>query len=203
MRHVLIAASLLWPVSSALAGSVDDLKRFLVNTQTLKADFSQLVVSKSGRRGQQSSGVVSIARPGRLRWELGRPYPYLLVSDGEKVWGFDPDLKQATVRKAGQALGSTPASLLAGNNDLERNFTLKDGGDSDGLMWVDAIPKNPDGGFGKLRLGLSEGELRAMELADQLGQVTYIRFSKLERNQPIAPATFRFVPPPGTDVVGD
>ncbi len=187
----------------AEAGAIDRLHRFLAGTRTLKAEFAQVVVAKGGRKPQQSSGFVSIARPGKLRWEIVKPYPQLVVGDGEKVWIYDSELQQVTVRKVGQAIGGSPAALLAGSNDLERNFTLSEAGESDGLLWVDAVPKAGDSGFEHVRLGFAGDDLKAMELRDSFGQTTLIRFSALERNPALPPATFRFVPPAGADVVGE
>ena len=188
----------------AEAGSVDQLRQFLAGTRTLKADFAQSVIAKSGgKKPQQSSGTVLISRPGKLRWEILKPYPQTLVGDGEKIWVYDPELQQVTVRKAAKALGGTPAALLAGNNDLERNFELREGGEGDGLSWVDAVPKTSDSSFERLRLGFAGGELRAMELHDNFGQLTQIRFARIERNGNLPANTFRFVPPAGVDVIGE
>ena len=187
----------------AHAGAIEQLHAFIGNTRTLKADFSQLVVNRSGRKPQQSSGTVLISRPGKLRWEILKPYPQIMVGDGEKFWLYDPELRQVTVRKAGQAIGGTPAALLAGSNEIERNFTLSEAGENDGLLWVEARPKNTDSGFERLRLGFAGGEMRGMELYDQFGQVTHIRLSHIERNTALPPASFRFVPPAGVDVVGE
>lgn len=187
----------------AHAGAVDQLHDFLKNTRTLKADFAQSVIAKNGRKPQQSSGVVAIARPGKLRWEIQKPFPQLVVGDGEKIWIHDPELQQVTVRKAGQAIGGSPAALLSGSNELERNFTLKEAGEADGLAWVEATPKVSDSGFERVRLGFSGSDLKAMELLDSFGQTTLIHFSRLERNPALPAATFRFVPPAGVDVVGE
>jgi outer membrane lipoprotein carrier protein len=187
----------------AQAGAVDQLHDFLKNTRTLKAEFSQAVVARNGRKPQQSSGVVAIARPGKLRWEIQKPYPQLVVGDGEKIWIHDPELQQVTVRKAGQAIGGSPAALLSGNNDLEKNFTLKEAGESEGLAWVEATPKVGDSGFESVRLGFAGNDLKAMELQDSFGQTTLIRFTKIERNPALPAATFKFTPPAGADVVGE
>lgn len=187
----------------AHAGAVDQLHDFLKNTRTLKAEFSQALISKNGRKPQQSSGTVAISRPGKLRWEIVKPYPQLVVGDGEKIWIHDPELQQVTVRKAGQAIGSSPAALLSGNNDLEKNFTLKEAGEAEGMAWVDAVPKAGDSGFEKVRLGFSGNDLKAMELQDSFGQTTQIRFSKIERNPVLPAGTFKFTPPAGADVVGE
>lgn len=197
----LVAVALL-PVI-AQAGAVDQLHDFLKSTKTLKADFAQSVIAKNGRKPQQSSGVVAIARPGKLRWEIQKPFPQLVVGDGEKIWIHDPELQQVTVRKAGQAIGGSPAALLSGSNELEKNFTLKEAGEADGLAWVEATPKVSDSGFERVRLGFSGSDLKAMELLDSFGQTTLIHFSRLERNPALPAATFRFVPPAGVDVVGE
>jgi len=187
----------------AEAGAVDQLHDFLKSTKTLKADFAQSVIAKNGRKPQQSSGVVAIARPGKLRWEIQKPFPQLVVGDGEKIWIHDPELQQVTVRKAGQAIGGSPAALLSGSNELEKNFTLKEAGEADGLAWVEATPKVSDSGFERVRLGFSGSDLRAMELLDSFGQTTLIHFTRLERNPALPAATFKFVPPAGVDVVGE
>lgn len=187
----------------AHAGAIDQLHEFLKNTRTLKADFSQAVFARNGRKPQQSSGVVAISRPGKLRWEILKPYPQLIVGDGEKIWIHDPELQQVTVRKAGQAIGSSPAALLSGNNDLEKNFTLSEAGEAEGMRWVDAVPKAGDSGFEKVRLGFVGSELRGMELLDSFGQTTTIRFANIERNPAIPAASFKFTPPAGADVVGE
>jgi chaperone LolA len=122
----------------AEAGAVDQLHQFLNSTRTLRAEFSQMVVAKNGRKPQQSSGVVAISRPGKLRWDIQKPYPQLVVGDGEKIWIYDAELKQVTVRKAGQAISGSPAALLAGSNELEKNFTLSEAGEADGMNWVEA-----------------------------------------------------------------
>lgn len=187
----------------AHAGAIDQLHDFLKNTKTLKAEFAQAVIAKNGRKPQQSSGIVAISRPGKLRWEIQKPYPQLVVGDGEKIWIHDPELQQVTVRKAGQAIGGSPAALLSGSNDLEKNFILKEAGEAEGMAWVEATPKASDSGFEKVRLGFAGPELRAMELLDSFGQTTLIRFSKVERNPALPAATFKFTAPAGADVVGE
>lgn len=202
LKALLTAAVAIFPVL-AEAGAVDQLHQFLSGTRTLKADFSQIVIGKSGRKPQQSSGVVAISRPGKLRWEIQKPYPQLVVGDGEKIWIYDPELKQITVRKAGLAISGSPAALLAGSNELEKNFVLEEAGEAEGMNWVEATPKAGDSGFEKVRLGFAGKDLKAMELHDSFGQTTHIRFANLERNPVLPAATFRFTPPAGVDIVGD
>ncbi|MDP3438507.1 MAG: outer-membrane lipoprotein carrier protein LolA, partial [Azonexus sp.] len=120
-----------------------------------------------------------------------------------KIWIYDAELKQVTVRQAGQAISGSPAALLAGRNELEKNFTLSEAGEADGMNWVEAIAKADESGFEKIRLGFVGADLRAMDLHDNFGQTTHIRFSRLERNPQLPASTFKFTPPAGVDVVGE
>lgn len=187
----------------AHAGAIDQLRGFLNDTRSYKADFEQAVIGRNGRKPQESSGTLAIQRPGKLRWEVVKPYPQLVVGDGEKIWIHDPELQQVTVRKAGQALGGSPAALLAGSNELEKNFTLREAGEADGLAWVEAVPKVADSGFEKVRIGMAGREMKAMELHDNFGQTTHIRLLRGERNPVLAAGLFRFKPPAGSDVIGE
>ena len=128
MRKFIVAVLCLAAAQVANAGAIDKLQRFLESTKTMRADFAQIVVAKNGKRPQQSSGVMMFSRPGKFRWQIERPYSQLLVGDGMKVWIYDPDLRQVTVKTVGTALGGTPAALLAGDSNLEKNFTLREAG---------------------------------------------------------------------------
>lgn len=202
LKTLLTTSVLFFPLL-AEAGATDQLHAFLQSTRTLKAEFAQVVIAKNGRKPQQSSGLVTISRPGKLRWEILKPYPQLVVGDGEKIWIYDQELQQVTVRKAGQAISGSPAALLAGNNDLEKNFSLKDAGEAEGMAWVEATPKSGDSGFEKVRLGFAGANLKAMELQDSFGQTTHVSFSKVERNPALPGTSFKFTPPAGVDVVGE
>ena len=188
---------------SASAGGIDKLHRFLDSTRTARADFSQTVVAKNGRKPQQSSGAMLLARPGKFRWQIEKPYSQLLLGDGEKVWIYDPDLRQVTVKKVSAALGGSPAALLAGDGALDKNFTLSEAGEREGIEWLEAIPKSTDSGFEKISLGFSGIDLKTMMLYDNFGQTTTLIFSHFERNPTLSPALFRFTPPVGTDVIGE
>lgn len=198
-----LAVVCLLAAQSVAAGAIDSLQQFLASTRTVRGDFTQTVIARNGRQPQVSSGVMMFSRPGKFRWQIDKPYPQLLVGDGERVWVHDPELRQVVVRKTGTALGGTPAALLAGENTIEKNFTLREVGAKEGLDWLEAVPKVQDTGFEWVRLGFAGGELKAMELLDALGQVTSLHFARVERNPRLAATLFRFVPPPNTDVVGD
>ena len=202
-RKGVLALCAVFFAAAANAGAIDKLHAFLDTTKTMRAEFSQRVVAKNGKQPQQSSGVMLFSRPGKFRWQVDKPYAQLLVGDGEKVWIYDADLKQVTVKKVGNAISGTPAAILFGDNTIDKNFTLREGGEADGLEWLEATPKAGDSGFEKLRIGFAGSELRAMELFDNFGQTTTLSFSKVERNPQIAPAQLRFTPPPGVDVLSD
>lgn len=199
----LLAAALLFAAGTAQADSLAQLKQFMDGTRSARGSFSQQVFSKSGRKPQQASGTFAFSRPGKFRWTYEKPYAQLLVGDGSKLWAWDQELNQVTTKKLGQALGSTPAAILAGDNSLEKNFTLKDDGTADGLEWVEARPKADDSSFERIRMGFAGGQLKAMVLHDNFGQTTSLNFLQMERNPSLDAGLFRFVPPKGADVVGD
>jgi outer membrane lipoprotein carrier protein len=200
---VVFALAFTFASAAAWASGIDQLRAFVDGARTGKATFRQVVTAKSGRVPQTSSGTFAFARPGKFRWSYDKPYAQLLVGDADKLWIYDPDLNQVIVKKLDRALGATPASLLAGDNAFEKNFVLIDGGNADGLEFVEAKPKSPDTGFDQIRIGFKDNLPRTMELHDSFGQVTLLTFDAFERNPPIDSALFRFSPPPGADVVGN
>ena len=188
---------------SAQASSLDRFKAFLRTTLSARASFEQKVYDRSRKLVQESSGSFAFHRPGRFRWVYAKPADQLIVGDGERVWIFDRDLNQVTVRKLSGAIGSTPAALLAGSSDVEAAFELSDAGERDGLEWLEAKPIEREAGFERIRIGLGTGGVQAMELMDHFGQTTVLRFSGLVRNPKVDPAEFRFDPPKGADILGD
>lgn len=187
----------------AAAGGIAELKAFLAETRSAKASFVQVVVGKSGRKPQESAGIMAFSRPGKFRWSYEKPYQQLLVSDGVKLWSYDKDLEQVTIKKLGAALGSSPVAILAGNSDIEKSFTLSEPGTVDGLEIVDAIPKDKDSTFARVRIGFADKQPRLMEVRDNFGQVTTLVFSSFERNPSLSNGMFSFTPPKGVDVVGE
>jgi outer membrane lipoprotein carrier protein len=185
------------------ADSKASLEAFVASTKRLKANFTQTVFDRAGRKTQEASGDLFFARPGKFRWVYQKPYAQLIVGDGQKVWIHDEDLEQVTVRKLDQALGDSPAALLAGDNNIDKLFNLKDAGEKEGLEWLEATPKNKEGSFEQVRLGFKDNDLRMMELKDNFGQTTQLRFSNLQRNPSLGASLFRFTPPKGADVIGD
>jgi len=190
-------------VSAAQAAITDRFKSFLRTTQTARGAFEQKVYDRGGKLVQESKGSFVFLRPGRFRWVYDKPVDQVIVGDGERVWIYDRGLNQVTVRKLTRALGATPAALLAGSSDIDAAFELSDAGSRDGLEWLDARPREPEAGFERVRMGFDAAGVQAMELSDNFGQTTLLKFSSLERNPKVDAKEFRFEPPKGTDVLGD
>jgi outer membrane lipoprotein carrier protein len=194
-----LAAALAAPLASA-ADPVETLRSFVRDVKSGHADFTQTVTSPDGVKKKSSSGSFDFARPNRFRFAYAKPFEQTIVGDGEKVWIYDADLNQVSVRKLGQALGATPAALLAGGS-LERDFDLSNLPARDGLEWAEAKPKARDGAFQSLRVGFKDKELAALEIVDSFGQKSLLQFSGFAANTAIAPETFRFAVPAGADVI--
>lgn len=198
----LLGAALLLP-GAATASSLERFSQFLSTTLSASGEFEQRITDRNGKLVQESKGTLAFSRPGRFRWTYVKPYAQLIVGDGAKVWVYDEDLKQVTVRRVDQALTSTPAALLAGNNEAMRAFRISDLGERDGLEWLQAVPREKEGGFESMRIGFGFAGPEVMELLDSFGQVTVLRFTTFQRNPKLDPALFRFSPPRGADVIGD
>ncbi len=202
MRRLLLLLVVLLPAVGQ-AASIEELKALLRGTTTARAQFAQIVLDKDLKVLQQASGDMAFARPGRFRWEYSKPYEQIIVGDGTRLWIYDKDLNQVTVRKLEGALGKSPAALLAGSNEIENGYTLSSVGAEQGLDWLEAVPKNRDTVFERIRLGFGKTGLEAMELRDQFGQMTVIKFSGVKRNTELPPGWFTFTPPAGADVISE
>jgi outer membrane lipoprotein carrier protein len=202
MRLALSLLAMIFSVT-AQAAAIERFKTFARTTQSAKANFEQKVYDRGGKLVQESKGSFVFLRPGRFRWIYEKPVDQLIVGDGERVWIYDRDLNQVTVRRISKALGSTPAALLAGASDVDKAFELTDAGERDGLEWLEAKPRDRDAGFERIRMGFSATGVQAMELVDNFGQTTRLRFSGLARNPKVDAAEFRFEPPKGADVLGE
>jgi outer membrane lipoprotein carrier protein len=207
MRAFLMTVLLALPAYAAsadAAGDADALRRVeqaFKELASMRAEFRQSVTDARGELIESAEGTVSLARPGRFRWDYRVP-EQIIVSDGVTVWFHDVDLEQVTIRAAADTVEGTPALLLTGEGDLRSEFDVSDGGTAEGLAWSRLMPRRADGDFRELRLGFAKGQLRRMTLLDRLGQTTEIEFERIERNPRLDASTFRFTPPPGVDVVG-
>lgn len=203
MKKFLALLFLVLPLA-AHADAIDKLKSFISSTHSGQSNFTQDVLDKNGKKIQSASGIMQFVRPGKFRWEYRKPYEQLIVGDGNKFWLYDVDLNQVTEKTLDAALGSSPAALLSGNNEIERGFVLKDMGSRDGLDWMQATPRTPDTSFQKILMGFDrQSNLSAMELLDSFGLRTMLHFSGMQRNPQLASSLFKFVPPKGADVLGE
>ncbi len=176
------------------------LREFLTGTKAARGSFTQRS-QRAGGGVDTATGVFAFQRPGRFRWEVRKPYEQVMVGDGEKLYFHDKDLNQVTVRKLANSLGASPAAILFGSNELERDFTLKEDGSRNGMDWINALPRNKDAGFDRILIGLRGGLPEAMELRDAFGRTTVFTFSGFERNPTLEADSFRFVMPRGADIV--
>jgi outer membrane lipoprotein carrier protein len=200
MKQFLAMLALLAAVGAAQADAVDKLRDFVRNVKSGRSAFTQTVTAPDGSRGKLSSGAFEFQRPDRFRFDYLKPYPQQIVGDGQKVWMFDPDLNQVSVRAYDKALGATPAALLAGAS-LDTDFDLTAQPARDGLDWVRATPKVRDGGFQWMAVGFRGATLATVEILDRFDQRTLLRLENFEPQVPLAAERFRFTPPPGADVV--
>ena len=200
MKLLLLLMTLV--AGAAHADAVDSLREFTRDAKTGRATFTQVVTSADNAKKKTSSGSFDFARPNRFRFAYAKPYEQLIVGDGESVWLYDVDLQQVTVRAMDQALGATPAALLAGAN-VEKDFELKAQPSAQGLDWVQATPrvKGEAASFQSLRVGFKGKALSAIELVDNFGQRSLLTFGEVATNVAPAADTFRFTPPKGVEVL--
>ncbi len=205
----LLPTFLLLTALSARADGLQDLERFLRDVKSAQASFTQVVTSpkragESTARSKSSSGSFEFQRPGRFRFEYTKPFEQTIVADGQTLWLYDVDLNQVTARKQQDALGSTPAALIASGTDLKALsdvFDLKAAPASDGIEWVDAKPKAKDGQLQNVRVGFRQGQLATLEILDSLGQKSVLSFNQWQGNVAVKPERFRFQAPAGADVI--
>ncbi len=187
--------------ASAAKTGPEDLRRFFKDVQSFTARFNQVVLDESLNMLQESSGTLWIQRPNRFRWNYDAPFEQQIVGDGKKIWVYDVELRQVTVRAMSGGLGNTPAILLAGRGTLDEDFYVKSLGTQGKLDWLQLIPKSKDGGFEDIRVGFDKGKLRVLEMIDGFGQTTRITLRNAAENVDINPDKFVFKAPPGVDVV--
>jgi len=209
---VAIGASVMF-ASQAFASGTEQLKAFVAQVHAARGNFVQREVKAPNNAqgasgatptlavGGTSSGTFVFARPGKFIWTYEKPYEQVLQADGDKLYVYDKDLNQVTVRTLGGALGASPAAILFGSNDLDKNFTLRDAGVKDGIDWLELTPKAKDTQFQRVGIGFRDGNLEAMELHDVFGNVTLLTFSNIQKNPPLPANAFKFTVPKGADVI--
>ncbi len=201
----LLSASLLFMVSAfapltAQAEAVDTLKEFVRDVKSGRASFTQTVSSPDGAKKRASSGSFEFLRPNRFRFVYAKPFEQTIVSDGQKVWIYDADLNQVSIRKFSAVLGATPAALLAGGS-LDKDFDVSNQPTEGNVEWVLALPKIKDGAFQSVRIGFKAKALATVEITDSFGQRSTLQFTQMQSNAALALEVFKFTPPVGADVI--
>lgn len=190
--------------STAQASAIEQFKSFVVNTKTAKGEFLQVqmkMVNGVSKTGKSSSGTFKFARPGKFIWTYIKPYDQVLQADGDKLYLYDKDLNQVTIKTLGNAIASSPAAILFGSVDLDKNFIMKDVGIKQGVEWLEAIPKTKDSQFDTIGIGMKDGVPVGMELRDSFGQLSLVTLKNFEKNPTFAADQFKFVVPQGADVL--
>lgn len=191
--------------TTAWAGARDELKQFTTGLKGLDGAFSQQVFDTRGKVKETTSGRVALSAPRLFRWEYQRPHVQQIIADGSKVWMYEPDLEQATVRAQGKEEQNSPLTALINPALLEQQYDIsEEAAERDGLQWLSLTPKREtEASFQYAALGFNAQGLAKMEITDAVGQRTQITFTGWKRNPSFAAGTFRFTPPAGTDVIGE
>ncbi len=204
MRPLILSLGLLLALPLPAAESAaQQMRAFSTGLHSLSADFSQRVVDAGGRVGDESRGSLALEAPRQFRWQTDSPYRQLIVADGSRVWVYEPELEQVSVRSQGSAEAQSPLTVLTDLSQLDAQFTTADAGSHDGLAWLKLSPRATEPQFEFAELGFAADQLRRMRFRDQLGNSTEIEFSDWRRNPQLPTDSFRFTPPDGVDVVGD
>lgn len=208
MKKLIVGGLLALGMGGVWAGGMESLEAFVKSVKSGRAEFTQTVTSppKDGQtsRAKVSTGTFEFQRPGKFRFDYKKPFVQTIVADGETLWLYDADLNQVTQRKQAQALGSTPAALIAAAPDLralQADFTLDAAPERDGLQWVKASPKNKDGQLQNVQIGFQGEALASLEILDSFGQRSVLKFSNVQVNPALPGSTFVFKTPAGADVV--
>ena len=191
---------------NVFAEGISDLNAFVNNVSSMSSEFSQVVLDKKGSKLQDVEGVMLFKRPNKFRWDYLKPYQNQIISDGDRLYMYDQDLRQVSINSIAKVGGSTPLLIIAGKN-IEKYFTLKNiesqAGDesSQNIKWVEAIPKEEGAGFSKVMLGLTENKLSVMKIVDAFEHITTISFRNAKYNVSLSDNDFLFKLPNGVDVV--
>jgi outer membrane lipoprotein carrier protein len=204
MRYLLLLVLLVGSsTASAADGARARLDAFSKDLKSISANFEQHVLDLNGGAGKTSRGTLALKAPRQFRWETIAPYKQTIVADGDKVWVYDPDLEQVTVRAQGTEEAHSPLTVLTDLSQLDRDFTTSEQGEHDGLTWLRLKSKDKDPQFEYADLGFDVSGLARMAFKDTFGNSTEIYFSSWQRNPKLAADTFKFTMPKGVDVIGD
>ncbi len=198
---IYLAALLFAPISGATGKA--QLQYFLAETRSLETRFQQTLIDETRTVRDRSEGVFYLHRPGRFHWDYSGPEGQQIIADGERVWFYDVELAQVTVKPLTEVLGNSPAMLLSTDEPIEKGYVLEELGTREAMEWVELRPRDLQENVSTVRLGFKDNLLRSMEFVDGFGQITNFRFTAIRTNPDLKPERFNFVAPPGVDVIGD
>jgi len=207
MRKFFLFVLCFWQIN---AYAIDEtpilmLNQLLGQTNTMRADFTQVITDKTNKPLQKAVGKMALQRPGKLRWEVLKPIAQLVVANDQRLWIYDPDLEQVTIRLISKEMGETPALLLSNTEDtLAKNFIVREGKDiKTGMLWFVLTPKSKNSMLASIKLGFNENKIQAMFLEDHLGHTTLIEFNHVTVNQVLSSSLFKFKLPSNVDVIDE
>lgn len=200
---VLCAVPLCGVAAPSTVHGKSGLEQILKQTVHMQGQFTQLILSEGGKQTQTSTGRFWLAKPGRFRWDYEKPYVQNIVSDGQTVWFYDPDLEQVTIKPAQTGEMVSPLSIIGGDTPLDQAYMVKEKGQIDAIEWLELFPILQDSSYESIHIGIADGQVVRMILNDQFGQSTRLLFSAVDTTSPIDPERFQFTPPPGVDVFED
>lgn len=204
LKTIILVFLLIFSASSmAEIDPIEQLKNFLKTTKSLTTTFQQTAFDEYGNPGMTSEGKFYLQRPRQFRWNYEKPFVQQIVASADKVWFYDADLEQVTIKKMDPSLENTPALLLSGDIPLEDNFIVEKQGEDGALTWIKLLPKDENNNYKYILISIEKGQLSGMELNDNFGQLTRIYFNALKINVAIAASVFEFVAPEGVDVFSE
>lgn len=197
----LILTAAAWFATPAFASELTDL---LNQMQSMRASFKQIIYDNGGKAIQQSSGTMALNRPGKFRWQVTEPMPQTIIANNGRLWVYDPDLQQVVIRSLQTEAGEAPALLLSNQNaTFDTNYSISNLPAEQGLKWFLLKPKQKDNMFSEVKLAFAGSQLKEMVLADQIGHITRMQFTKIEMNVNLPASLFIFKAPSGTDVIDE
>lgn len=197
----LLMMLLLMPQITHAGNGLDRLNHFFDGLTGLRANFEQTVMDASAFSIQESRGVLIMQRPDKFLWDYQQPYQQAIIADGKKIYIYDADLEQVTIKPMQKSMGDTPMLLLSSGGALDDSFVITESGADSGLEWLTLKPKAQQTNFTMMRLAFDAKSLRVMELVDSFDQITRLTFSEMQRNPRIDNSLFKFVAPDGVDVI--
>ncbi len=189
-------------IAAALQRQYDSIRDF-------SANFTHQHQSGVLRRKAVEQGSVLVKKPGRMRWEYKTPEKKLFVSDGKRIYFYDPSINQVTISDMPQGDQAASAALfLTGKGSLTRDFTASflpaDSGSSPaGAYALRLEPRTPQAEYDWLEIVVDRDTLLIQRLtaAEKEGGRSTFLFSEFKENIGVADKPFEFEIPRGAEVI--